>query len=188
MAIYRTVVMQTISPQSLSDRIKHGEPVHLLDVRTPAEHAAVHVPGVYLMPLDRLSGEKLSSVNGFTKEQPVYVLCRSGARARQAAEQLAKEGFSRCVVVDGGTQAWADAGLPVNRGDSNVISLERQVRIAAGILVLTGVILGALLHPVFYGLSAFVGAGLVFAGVTDWCGMGMMLARMPWNQRSASAQ
>ena len=188
MAIYRTSVMQTISPQSLNDRIQHGESVHLLDVRTPAEHAAVHVPGVHLLPLDRLSGEKLAGVNGFTKEQPVYVLCRSGSRARQAAAQLEKEGFSQCVVVDGGTQAWADAGLPVNRGDSKVISLERQVRIAAGILVLTGVILGGMLHPAFYGLSAFVGAGLVFAGVTDWCGMGMLLARMPWNQRPACAQ
>jgi rhodanese-related sulfurtransferase len=175
--------MQTISPQQLHQRRQTDGTLHLLDVRTPAEHASVHVPGVHLAPLDRLDAEQLAGVNGFAKDQPVYLLCRSGGRAKQAAEQLEKGGFTQCFVVEGGTQAWAEAGLPVNRGESKVISLERQVRIAAGLLVLTGVTLGALVHPAFYGLSAFVGAGLVFAGLTDWCGMGLLLARMPWNQR-----
>jgi rhodanese-related sulfurtransferase len=179
--------MKTISPQSLNERLQRGESVHLLDVRTPAEHASMHVPGVHLLPLDQLSGDRLTGVNGFAKDQPVYLLCRSGSRAQKAAAQLEKDGYSDCVVVEGGMQAWADAGLPVNRGHSNVISLERQVRIGAGLLVLAGVILGALFHPVFYLLSGFVGAGLVFAGITDWCGMGLLLARLPWNQRSAAS-
>ena len=88
--------------------------------------------------------------------------------------------------VEGGTKACEQAGLPLVRG-KQVISLERQVRIAAGSLVLTGVILGWFVHPIFFGLSAFVGAGLVFAGVTDTCGMGLLLARMPWNRVSPPA-
>ena len=176
--------METISPQQLHQRREIGESLHLLDVRTPAEHAQIHVPGVHLAPLDRLDPEQLARVNGFAKDQAVYILCRSGGRAKQAAQQLEKGGFTRCVVVEGGTAAWAEAGLPVNRGEGKVISLERQVRIAAGLLVLLGVILGTWVHPAFYGLSAFVGAGLTFAGITDWCGMGLLLSRMPWNQRA----
>ncbi|MCE0521452.1 MAG: rhodanese family protein, partial [Methylacidiphilales bacterium] len=104
--------------------------------------------------------------------------------ASKAAEKLAKEGLNNAVVVEGGTLAWIDAGLPVNRGTTKVISLERQVRIVAGSLVLTGVLLAIFVHPYFIGLSAFVGAGLIFAGITDWCGMGLLLARLPWNAKA----
>jgi hypothetical protein len=86
-------------------------------------------------------------------------------------------------VVQGGVQAWEAAGLPLNRG-RKTLSLERQVRIIAGALVVVGAVLGYLVHPAWVGLSGFVGAGLVFAGITDTCGMAMVLARMPWNQRS----
>jgi rhodanese-related sulfurtransferase len=174
--------MQTIAPNLLHQRREKGESLHLVDVRTPAEHAQVHVPGVQLVPLDRLDPEELSAASGFSKDQPVFLFCRSGGRATQAAQKLEKGGFTQCVVVDGGTEAWAAAGLPVNRGTSKVISLERQVRIAAGLLVLVGVVLGTWVHPAFYGLSAFVGAGLTFAGITDWCGMGLLLAKAPWNR------
>lgn len=142
----------------------------------------MHVAHVHLVPLDQLTGAKLVDVHGFAKDQPLYVFCRSGGRARQAAQQLEKEGFTECCVVEGGTLAWAEAGLPVNRGTSRVLPLERQVRIAAGALVLTGVLLARFLHPAFIWLSAFIGAGLIFAGLTDWCGMGLLLARMPWNR------
>jgi rhodanese-related sulfurtransferase len=92
-------------------------------------------------------------------------------------------GYRQLYWYRDGMYAWEQAGLPVNRGKA-VLSLERQVRIAAGLLVLTGTILGTWVHPGFYGLAAFVGAGLTFAGLTDWCGMAMLLAKMPWNQRS----
>jgi tetrahydrodipicolinate N-succinyltransferase len=85
-------------------------------------------------------------------------------------------------VVEGGTELWAAAGLPTEGTGRKVISIERQVRIGAGSLVLTGLILGFLFHPAFFALSAFIGAGLVFAGITDWCGMGLLLARAPWNR------
>lgn len=131
MAIYG-FLMKSISPQQLHQLREQGGVPSLLDVRTPAEHAQIHVPGVHLVPLDRLDATALAGLNGFAKDHPVYLLCRSGNRAKQAAQQLEKEGFAECVVVEGGTQAWADAGLPVNRGTGGMISLERQVRIAAG--------------------------------------------------------
>ena len=174
--------MNTITPRQLHDRIQQGEKLHLLDVRTPAEHAEIHVPGVQLAPLDRLDAQ-LAAENGCAKDEPVFLLCRSGNRATQAAEKLEKSGYTQCHVVEGGTMAWAEAGLPVNRGTSKVISLERQVRIAAGGIVLTGALLAHFVNPAFIWLSGFVGAGLAFAGITDTCAMGMLIAKLPWNQR-----
>ena len=120
-------------------------------------------------------------------QEPLYVICRSGGRGRQACEKFLQAGFSNVVNVEGGTTACVEAGLPVVRG-RKAISLERQVRIAAGSLVLLGAVLGWFVHPAFVGLSAFVGAGLMFAGITDTCGMGMILARMPWNQCGQDAK
>ncbi len=179
--------MTTITPHQLSTRLDQGEKLHLLDVRTPAEHAEVHVPGVKLIPLDRLDPTQLAEVHGIGRDQPVFVLCRTGGRAKQAAQQLEKGGFSQCHVVEGGTMAWAEAGLPVNRGTSKVMSLERQVRIAAGALVLTGALLAQYVHPAFIWLSGFVGAGLMFAGITDTCAMGMLISKLPWNQRGTDS-
>jgi rhodanese-related sulfurtransferase len=117
------------------------------------------------------------------KDQPVYLLCRSGQRATKAAEKFSREGFSQSIIVEGGTLAWIEANLPVTRSSVKIISLERQVRIVAGSLVLIGVLLGWFVQRGFFGLSAFVGAGLVFAGITDFCGMGLLLAKLPWNKR-----
>ena len=178
--------MKTITPAQLQSRIQSGEKLHLLDVRTPAEHAEVHVPGVHLAPLDRLDPVQLAGEQGFAKDQPIFVLCRSGSRAKQAAEKLEKDGFRECHVVEGGTLAWAEAGLPVNRGNSKVMSLERQVRIAAGAIVLCGVLLVHFVNPALMWLSGFVGAGLIFAGITDTCAMGMLISKLPWNQRGGS--
>ena len=179
--------MTTIPPRRLYDRLQKGEKLHVLDVRTPEEYAEVHVTGAHLAPLDWLDATKLSTLNGFAKDQPLYILCRSGSRAKQAAEKLEKSGYQRCVVVEGGTMAWADAQLPVIRGTSKVISLERQVRIAAGTIVLGGVLLAYFVNPAFIWLSGFIGAGLTFAGITDRCGMGMLIARMPWNTHGEAA-
>lgn len=177
--------MKTITPTQLNARLQAGEKLSLLDVRTPVEHAEVHVPGAHLEPLDKLDPAQLHGKNGFAKDQPVFVFCRSGTRAKQAAEKLEKNGFTLTHVVEGGTMAWANAGLPVNRGAAKVISLERQVRIAAGAIVFTGVLLAQFVHPAFIWVSGFVGGGLIFAGITDWCGMGMLIAKMPWNQSAS---
>lgn len=173
--------VQTISPHELQRRREEGKVVELIDVRTPIEYSEIHVEGARLVPLDTLDPHNLSSESAGRNGNPLYVICRTGSRAAKAYEQLQNAGVENIYSVEGGTLAWEQAGLPVVRG-RKVISLERQVRIAAGLLVVLGVTLGWLVHPGFLGLSAFVGAGLVFAGMTDTCGMGLMLAKMPWNR------
>jgi rhodanese-related sulfurtransferase len=175
--------MPTITPAELQKLLTAHPALPVLDVRTPVEFAEVHVPRARNEPLDQFKPAQLFAPGGLAKNQPVYILCRSGARAAKACEKLAREGFANGVVVTGGTLAWIEAGLPVERGTVKVISLERQVRIAAGSLVVIGLLLAHFVHPYFVGLSAFVGCGLVFAGVTDFCGMGLLLARLPWNSR-----
>jgi rhodanese-related sulfurtransferase len=173
--------VKTITAKELHDLGSSGTPVDLIDVRTPAEFREVHAAPARLVPLDRLDPAAVLAARGGATGEPLYVICRSGSRGRQACERFAAAGFPNAINVTGGTQAWKEAGLPVVRG-KKAISLERQVRIAAGLLVLVGVALAALVHPAFVALSAFVGAGLVFAGLTDTCAMGLLLARMPWNQ------
>ncbi len=173
--------MKTIAPRDLDQLRQSGKSLRMIDVRTPVEHSQVHIPGVELMPLDQLNPGKLRAA-GCADDTPLYLVCRSGGRATEAAKKLEHSGFCECHVVEGGTLAWAEAGLPVNRGSSKVISLERQVRIAAGSLALGGVLLAHFVNPGFIWLSGFIGAGLIFAGITDWCGMGLLLARMPWNR------
>ena len=175
--------MKTITPAELKHLLDADHELPLIDVRTPVEFAEVHVPRAVNAPLDRLDPNALIESRHWPLDQPAYLLCRSGGRATKAAEQFARAGHDIGVVVEGGTLAWIEAGLPVNRGTAKVISLERQVRIAAGSLVLVGVLLAVFVHPYFIGLSAFVGAGLVFAGITDFCGMGLLLAKLPWNSR-----
>lgn len=178
------MAITTISPKELAARQERGDVCDLIDVRTPVEFREVHVSFARNEPLDRLDPKALMFARGGASPQPLYVICRSGNRANQACEKFVAAGFTNVVNVEGGTLAWEQAGLPVTRGQK-AISLERQVRIAAGLLVLTGVALSQFVNPYWIGLSAFVGAGLVFAGITDTCGMGMILARMPWNQVAA---
>jgi len=171
----------TISPHELAAKRQRGEAVELIDVRTPSEYREVHCPFARNVPLSDLDPKGVMTARTGTAGAPLYVICKSGGRGRQACEKFLAAGYANVVNVEGGTSAWAACGLPVNRGKT-AISLERQVRIAAGALVLVCTVLGYFVHPYFLGLSAFVGAGLVFAGVTDTCGMGLLLARMPWNR------
>jgi len=171
--------MKTISPAELQQILVAQPSSPVIDVRTPVEFAEVHVPQARSIPLDEL---KLGSLQ-LQKDRPVYLLCRSGQRATKAAEKFAKEGFSQPIVVEGGTLAWIKANLPVERSAVKVVSLERQVRIAAGALVFTGALLARFVNFDFIWLSGFVGAGLVFAGITDFCGIGLLLAKLPWNKR-----
>lgn len=174
------MTVTTISPRKLAELCKEGKKIDLIDVRTPVEFREVHVEIARNVPLDRLDPAALIQARNGYADEPLYIVCRSGSRGQQACERFLKAGFANVVNVEGGTMACIEVGLPVVHG-KKAISLERQVRIAAGLLVLLGVGL-SFVHLAFIGLSAFVGAGLVFAGITDTCGMGMMLARMPWNQ------
>jgi rhodanese-related sulfurtransferase len=172
----------TISPTGLKELVQSGKKVELIDVRTPVEFREVHIENARNVPLDQLNPQAVMQARKESSD-PLYVVCKSGGRSQQACDKFAQAGFTNVVNVEGGTLACIQTGLPVVRG-KKVMSLERQVRIAAGSLVLLGVILSYTVHPYLIGISAFVGAGLVFAGITDTCGMGMILARMPWNQCS----
>jgi rhodanese-related sulfurtransferase len=172
--------LQTITPIQAQEQ---RNTALFLDVRTPAEYEEVHIQGAILHPLSDLNPDKVREL--IAGKNSCVVVCRSGGRARQAGEKLVSSGMTNVAVLDGGVAAWDGAGLPVIRG-RRTISLERQVRIAAGALVFLGSALGFFVNPAWIALSAFVGAGLMFAGITDTCGMAMMLAKLPWNTRGAS--
>lgn len=174
--------IQTISPNQLGELVKSRRSVQVIDVRTPLEFREVHVTCAKNIPLDKLDPAEIAqSRNG--SSDPLYVICKTGGRGKQACEKLVAAGQTNVVNVEGGTMAWEQVGLPVVRG-KKAMSLERQVRIAAGSIVFIGVLLSFFVHPYFIWLSGFIGAGLVFAGVTDTCWMGMLIAKMPWNQVS----
>lgn len=175
----------TVMPREAFERLSADHDAVMVDVRTPAEFDEIHADGARLIPLDRLTLDRLNAECGGSSVRSVYFICRSGQRAFKAAKEMETQGLENVQVIVGGTNAWNAEQLPVVRGRA-AISLERQVRIAAGTMVLIGVVLSLWAHPWFIGVSAFVGAGLVFAGITDTCGMGMLLAKMPWNQRRAA--
>lgn len=171
----------TISVDQLAALDDKGR-LDLVDVRTPMEFQQVHAVEAGNIPLDKLDPHAVMKDRSDATDRPLYVICKSGARGGKAQQKFFDAGFTNVVNVEGGTEAWVAAGLPVVRG-KKVMSLERQVRIAAGFIVLAGA--GAAMgtgNVYFAGIPAFVGAGLMFAGITDSCGMGMLIAKMPWNQ------
>jgi len=172
--------MKTISVNELASKQSTSE-VDLIDVRMPTEFREVHAKGASNYPLDALDPKAIAEARNGRSDEQLYVICQSGNRSSKAVQKFQDAGVENIVNVQGGTNAWVEAGLPVVRG-KKAISLERQVRIVAGFLTLLGAVLGYFVHPAFIGLSAFIGAGLMFAGITDTCGMGMMLSKMPWNQ------
>ena len=164
-----------LDPQEALRLINEG--ALLIDVREPDEHARERIPNAKLVPLSRLT-----TPLDRNEAQQLIFHCRSGSRTGAAAEKLAAAAGGDAYILRGGLDAWKVAGLPVVRDPRRPIEMMRQVQIAAGSLVILGVGLGALLHPGFYALSGFVGAGLVFAGTTGTCGMARMLALAPWNR------
>ena len=172
---------RTITAEELA--AKNGSvSVVLIDVRTPAEFREVHATMARNVPLESFNATEFMQAENGSANGPVYVICQSGVRGSKAAQQLVSAGRRQVFNVSGGTQAWVDAGLPVVRG-KKTISLERQVRIAAGFVALAGALATLATGNVYFSvIPAFVGAGLMFAGITNTCGMAMMLAKMPWNQ------
>ena len=169
--------MKNLSVQQSAELLSQKNSIPLIDVRTPAEYGSVHAKGAVNHPMESLDLAKIPC----SKEEEIHVICQSGGRSMKVCQKLEAAGFTHIVNVEGGTLAWHAAGLPVVEG-KKVMSLERQVRIAAGSLVVIGAAVGQFVHPGGFALSAFIGAGLVFAGVTDTCGMGMLIAKMPWNR------
>ncbi len=159
-------------------RAEHPQ-TRILDVRTPGEFDTERLPGAHNVPLDALPvhGPDICA----NVRDPIVLMCRSGQRARKAAEILSALGMQNLYVLDGGITSMVANGHPVLRGTPR-LSLERQVRIAAGALAATGGFLALLVNPLFAALPALVGSGLVFAGISDTCAMGLMLAKLPYNR------
>lgn len=172
--------MQTINVQQLAEKRGESE-IDLIDVRMPTEFREVHADCARSLPLDALNPQAVMAARNGSAGQPLYVICRSGSRSTQACKKFIDAGFTNVVNVEGGTMAWEQAGLPVVRGKKS-LPLMQQVQITAGLMTVLGVALGAFVHPYGYGLAAFVGAGLTFAGLTGLCPMASLIAKMPWNQ------
>ncbi len=167
--------LNPVKPDDAKRLISEG--AILLDVREADEYARERIPGARHVALSGLTTVECG-------DAPAVIFhCRSGARTSAACDKLAAAVSAKAYVLEGGLDAWKKAGLPVLEDRRQPLELQRQVQIAAGSLVLSGVILGALVSPAFYGISAFVGAGLVFAGVSGFCGMARLLRMMPWNRR-----
>jgi rhodanese-related sulfurtransferase len=174
-------MLKPISPEAAATLLREGGAT-LVDVREPDEHARARIPGAQNLPLSRLEEAELALHVG----KPVIFHCRSGARTQgNAARLAAKAGLCEAYVVEGGLDAWKRTGLPVAEDRRQPLELMRQVQIAAGSMVVLGVLLGALVAPALYALAGFVGAGLVFAGVTGTCGLARVLRLMPWNRALA---
>lgn len=172
--------LKTISVEELG-KLADSQKIDLIDVRTPMEFNSVHATHARSFPLDSITPQPVIDSRTAASDQPLYFICKMGGRSAKAAQKFIDAGHTNVVNVEGGTDAWVAADLPSVKGKKSV-SLERQVRIAAGAIVFVGAMLGFLVDPKFIGIPAFVGAGLVFAGITDTCGMGMLIAKMPWNR------
>lgn len=174
---------QEIEAQALQQLLAENA-VTLMDVREPAEYAAERIPGASSHPLSQFQPQQIQ----VTPSKTVVLYCRSGKRSAQAAQECLAAGFPQISHLKGGIISWKTAGYTTEKSLNAPISLFRQVQIVAGSLVVLGTILSVTLSPSFLLLSGFVGAGLVFAGITDTCAMGMLLAKLPYNQRAALPQ
>ncbi|MGE0565224.1 MAG: rhodanese family protein [Pseudolabrys sp.] len=173
--------LKTVTAQRAAELIREG--AVLVDVREADEHARENIPGARHHALSRIDAEHPVRAG----DEVLIFHCRSGARTKGNAPRLARAaGQCEAFVLDGGIDAWKKAGLPVAQDLRQPIEINRQVQIAAGSLIVAGVVLGVLVNPYFYALAGFVGAGLVFAGITGTCGMARVLGVMPWNRRTTA--
>lgn len=172
-----TAKLSPLSPAEVSARLSAGAAV-LVDIREADEFARSHVVGALSRPLSQWEQAHLSITPG----SDVIFTCRSGMRTSGACNRLAARVDGSAYVLEGGLDGWARAGLPLNVDRKAPLEIMRQVQIAAGMLVLTGVVLGFTVAPAWFGLAGFVGAGLTFAGVSGFCGMARLLMLAPWNR------
>lgn len=175
-------ILPKITPADLQQRLQRGEIV-LIDIREPSEYAREHIHGARLVPLAAIDSHDFDT----ERNKTAVFTCRSGNRTAMNASRLLAKGFREAYVLEGGLDAWKSAGLPVHFNAKAPLDLQRQVQITAGGLALLGALLAWLISPWFIALSGFVGAGLMVAGMTGFCGMARLLAAMPWNRKFLSA-
>jgi len=176
-----TVKLHSLAPAELQARLAVGRAV-LVDIREADEFARAHIAGAVSQPLSQWEQAHLT----IDPAADVVFTCRSGMRTQGACDRLAARVQGEAFVLDGGLKAWIKAGLPISQDAKAPLEIMRQVQIAAGLLILTGVILGTFVAAPWYGLAAFVGVGLTFAGATGFCGMARLLMLAPWNRRAAA--
>jgi rhodanese-related sulfurtransferase len=166
-----------IDPKTVADGLKAGR-FHLIDIRETDEYAREHISGAVSIPLSRVEQADVKLEAGRT----AVFHCKSGMRTEANCARLAARVDGDALILEGGLDAWKKAGLPVKDNAKAPLPMNRQVQITAGTLVLAGALIGTFVHPAGYALSGFIGAGLIFAGVSGWCGMANVLAAMPWNR------
>lgn len=171
--------MKKISVEELKKKMDDGGEVQLVDVRSSQEYLSARITQAQFAPITHFD----HYAPLLDKGREVYALCGGGGRAGEFCRMLDQLGGYSPVVVEGGMRAWVERGYPVEIGARQMWSLERQTRFGAGLLVLLGVLLGAFVHPGFLLLAGFIGAGLMFAAVTDFCGFSILLSKMPWNRQ-----
>ena len=170
--------LQSIEPIALKIRLDTGTAV-LVDIREADEYAREHIVGARLVPLSGFDAHDLD----YEHDKAVVFHCKSGNRTAANASRILAKGFGEAYVLRGGIDGWKAIGLPVHREEKAPLELMRQVQIVAGLLILLGVGLGLAINPWYFAIAAFVGAGLLQAGITGLCGMAYFLKRMPWNRR-----
>ena len=173
-------VLTKLTPNVASARLKSGKAV-LVDIREPDEYAREHIPGSISLPVSALESADLTLEAG----QNAIFHCKSGMRTDSNCAILAQHVEGEAFMLEGGLDAWRAQGLPTAKNTKAPLEINRQVQITAGSMVLLGILLGWFVSSAWFGLSAFVGAGLMFAGMSGWCGMATLLQAMPWNQRQS---
>ena len=171
---------QTISSEGLQALHDKGEQIEVIDVRTPVEFRELHLEFAQNIPLDKLNPDAVVSGRKGRKSEPLYIICRSGSRGMEACQKFIDCGHKHVINIEGGTLAASKSGLPMVYG-KKAVSLDRQVRIAAGLIIFLGVILSWKIDHGFLLIPGLIGLGLTFSGVTDSCGMANLLSKMPWN-------
>ena len=172
--------LRSLSPEGAKRLIDDG--ATLIDVREPDEFARERIPGARNVTLSRIDGGALDAAGA----KQLIFHCRSGARTAANAERLAaRAGTCQAYVLEGGLDAWKKAGLPVQVDRGQPLEMQRQVQLGAGMLAFFGTLAGVLVSPLFLIVPGFVGAGLMVAGATGFCGMARLLVRAPWNRAMA---
>ncbi|MBA4250012.1 MAG: rhodanese [Candidatus Puniceispirillum sp.] len=169
--------MKKISVTELKILLENDQTI-LIDVRELSEYNFECIDGSYHIPLHEISIDKLPSAS-----KPIVIHCRSGKRSEQACQLLMQQNPNlNLYSLEGGITAWINQGMDVKNWGKKIIPLDRQTQIIAGIFALSGTLLGTFIHPHFYIIPGFVGCGLIFAGITGWCGTTQILSKMPWNK------
>ncbi len=173
--------LNKVDARTVAERMERNDIV-VVDIREPDEYAREHIKGAVSLPLSQFDKTPLK----IQAQQKAVFHCRSGMRTEENCARLAEHADGNALILDGGLNEWKKAGLPVETNPSAPLEINRQVQITAGSIVLIGVMLGLFAHPLFFAVSGFIGAGLVFAGLSGWCGMAQLLGAMPWNRKAVS--